>query len=114
MARRLAVNAHRQVAGRGVKLVVVADVEHHPIQREDALDQPRQVADQAGGVLVQHHLLREFVSRSTSSRRCSAWIAWPRARSATGPPPRNWQKRDHGHPRLNAHNPQRMNGGRKK
>ena len=40
---------------------MVADVKNHPLQGEDAVDQPRQVADQPLGVLEKHHLLAQFV-----------------------------------------------------
>ena len=53
-------DADRQIRRRGVKPVLVANVKHHPVQREDARDHPRQVADQPCCILVQHHLLREL------------------------------------------------------
>ena len=40
-----------------MELVMVADVEHHAIEGEDAIDETRQIADEPFGVLVEHELL---------------------------------------------------------
>ena len=58
---QIGLHAHRQSGSRGVKLVLVAHVQHHALQRKDAVNEPGQVADESGRVLVQHHLLRKGV-----------------------------------------------------
>ena len=40
---------------------MVADVKNHPLQGEDAVDQPGQVVDQPVRILDEHHLLAERV-----------------------------------------------------
>ena len=54
-------NAHRHFRGGGIELVAFADVENNAVEREDALDQARKVADEPLGVFVEHEFLAKFV-----------------------------------------------------
>ncbi len=102
-------NAHRQIRGRGVKLVLVADIEHHSIQREDAIDHPRQIADQPGRILVEHHLLAQrveplhvFAPLLGLPGLAACPLRHPAYHQATG------HKREHRDPLLRAGQPKRV------
>jgi len=57
-------DAGGRFSGRRVETVLLANVQNDAIERKDAFDQPRQVADELIGILKKHHLLAEGVEPS--------------------------------------------------
>ena len=90
-------------------MILVADVQHHGIQREDPMDHAWQFADQAGRFFVEHHLLAQgveplhvFTPLLGLGRLAARALGQPSRDHATG------QKRDHRHPLLNSGNANRV------
>ncbi len=81
----------------------VADVQHNAIEREDALNELRKIPDEAGGILVEHHLLAESVEPlDLFAALLGLMRLAPRPLRQLPGDHAAGQKRDHRHPRLHA------------